>query len=327
MTAFSEEPESSSTTTTPAPTPTTPTTPTPRIVLADPDEWEDADPANVRAVLESVAEALLARAPNAAADMPAVVVRARGGPIALYEMTAEGHWQVNLNTGGRYWCQYTYQFAHELCHLLCRAAGVGADADHNEAGNPWFEEALCETASLFVLRRMADAWEASPPYSNWEDYAQSLREYAARRLADSPRPADEPLAAWYARNRTQLAPYNRSHDLPIAAALLPLFEARPEGWAALRWLNVDVRPRAFRDHLAAWRRRVPPVHAPIVDAIAAAFGEALAERNGDGVDAAGLMARFEEVVRESKNLKVGAAITHRLSISRILIHPFLHAWK
>ena len=76
----------------------------PRILLADPDEW-DAAADNVRAVLESVAAALLAGVPH---DMPPVVVRAQGGPIALYEKNAEGHWQVNLSVNGPYWAQYAF---------------------------------------------------------------------------------------------------------------------------------------------------------------------------------------------------------------------------
>ena len=64
---------------------------------------------------------------------------------------------------------------------------------------------MCETGSLYVLRRMAEAWSASPPYPDWRDYAPSLRDYAARRLAESPRPDEEPLATWYARHGARLA--------------------------------------------------------------------------------------------------------------------------
>lgn len=244
--------------------------PAPRIILADPAEWEGAAPADVRAVLESAGRELLAHVPDAAPE--AIVVRPRGGPIVLFDRTPEGHLQVRLDTGGNLWAQYAFQFGHELCHILCRF-------DRDDTGNRWFEEALCETASLFVLRRMADTWERSPPYPNWRPYARALRDYAAKRLAASPRPETMPLADWYRRHRDELAerPTDRDNGLAIASALLPLFEERPDRWAAIHWLNADApeEPRSFADHVAAWRRQAPERHAATIEAVAAAFGETL----------------------------------------------------
>lgn len=243
---------------------------TPRILLAVADEWDDAVPENVVAVLESAGRELLRHVPDA--GRPTIVVAARGGPIALFDRTPEGHFQVRLNTGGNHWAQYGFQFGHEICHVLCRA-------ERGPRPHLWFEEALCETASLFVLRRMADAWEHDPPYPNWRDYAPHLRAYADKRLAESARPESLPLAAWYARHRDELAerPTDRANGLAIAAALLPLFEDDPGRWAVIRWLNAGEggQPARFRDHLAAWRERVPEEQAAAVEALAAAFGEPL----------------------------------------------------
>jgi hypothetical protein len=85
-----------------------------------------------------------------------------------------------------------------------------------------------------------------------------------------------PLADWYARHRDELRerPTDRDNGLAIAAALLPLFEKDPSRWAAIHWLNASERPQPadFRDHLAAWRDRVPPEQADAVEAVAEAFG-------------------------------------------------------
>lgn len=242
---------------------------TPGILLADEDAWDGAVPENVVAVLESAGRELLRHVPDAA--RPTIVVAARGGPIALFDRTPEGHFQVHLDTGGNHWAQYGFQFGHEICHLLCRTP-------RGPKPHLWFEEALCETASLFVLQRMADAWEDDPPYPNWRDYAPRLRDYATSRLEESPRPDTMPLGAWYARHRAVLheRPTDRANNLAIAAALLPLFEDDPGRWAVIHWLNAAEQPPAsFRDHLAGWRDRVPEPHVATVEAIAAAFGEPL----------------------------------------------------
>ena len=84
--------------------------------------------------------------------------------------------------------QYAYQFAHEFCHVLSGYEGL--------EGNPnnWFHETICELASVFTLRRMAERWPTHPPYPNWAGYSKHLLEYA----------------------------------------LLPVFEEFPAGWNAIR---------------------------------------------------------------------------------------------
>lgn len=248
----------------------------PTILLVDEAEWDGAAPADVVAVLESAGAQLLRHVP--AAGRPTIAVAARGGPIALFDRTPEGHFQVRLDTGGNHWAQYGFQFGHELCHVLCRS-------DRTARTHLWFEEALCETASLFVLRAMAEQWEREPPYPNWRDFAPHLRDYAAKRLAQSPRPPELSLADWYARHRDALRerPTDRDNGLAIAAALLPLFEEAPDCWAAIHWLNAaaEPQPAAFRDHLAAWRARVPAEQAATVEAIARSFGEPVKPAGGD----------------------------------------------
>ena len=239
----------------------------PQILLVDEAEWEGAAAADVVAVLESAGAQLLRHVP--AAGRPAITVAAQGGPIALFDRTPEGHFQVRLDTGGNHWAQYGFQFGHELCHVLCRSSRTGRT-------HLWFEEALCETASLFVLRSMADAWEDEPPYPNWRGFAPHLHDYAAKRLAQSPRPPQLPLAEWYARHRDELheQPTDRDNGLAVATALLPLFEESPGRWAAIHWLNPADQPQPdnFRDHLAAWRERVPAEQKPTVETVARVFG-------------------------------------------------------
>ena len=82
---------------------------------------------------------------------------------------------IQLACKDRRWNQYAYQFAHEFCHVLSGYEGL--------EGNPnnWFHETICELASVFTLRRMAERWPTHPPYPNWAGYSKHLLEYAAKR--------------------------------------------------------------------------------------------------------------------------------------------------
>ena len=58
---------------------------------------------------------------------------------------------VVLNTEGARWSQWIYQSAHEICHHL-----TDGNMSGSLRGCQWFEETLCEAASLFCLSRLAD---------------------------------------------------------------------------------------------------------------------------------------------------------------------------
>lgn len=238
------------------------------ITLADEGEWEGAVPDDVRRVLGSAAAALLAEVPDAA--LPPLEVRARGGPIVLHQRGPAGLVRIRLNTGGNLWSQYAYQFAHEVCHVLCRY-------DRDPTGNQWFEESLCEMASLFVLRRMATTWKTDPPYPNWRSYAVHLGAYADDRIAAARLPAGTSLAEWYRVNRDALATVatDRERNTVVAVALLPLFEDQPRHWAAVPRINdaMPAAPQPFARYLADWRRSLPAERRATVDAIAELFGE------------------------------------------------------
>ena len=73
-------------------------------------------------------------------------------PITPYRPSRQGPFTVFLAARDDYWCQFAYQFSHELCHVLSDYERLG------EGPNGWFHEAICELASVFTLRRMAERW-------------------------------------------------------------------------------------------------------------------------------------------------------------------------
>jgi len=237
----------------------------------DPQGFGDSE-ADIRAVLESACRELWRHFPDDRIE-PFVVIHGRSGPITLFERNERREIVIQLDTGGRFWCQYAYQFAHEFCHVLCGARP--GDRSHL-----WFEETLCETASLYVIRGMARSWRTDAPYPHWRDYRDALGDYADQTMRRWPRAeeiARDGLAAFHARHESRLLvnPVDRDLNGAMAGVLLRCFEETPEHWRAVRWLaDVKAGPaRTFAAHLAAWHAAVPDRHRAFVARIAALFGQ------------------------------------------------------
>lgn len=233
-----------------------------------PDGWGTAKAADIQATLESAAGELLPFFPEMKPER-VFVTRGRRGPMVLYRRNALGERVMELDTKDYFLSQYVYQFAHELCHILC-----GFDDDWQ--GNRWFEEALCEAASLWVLRRLGETWKTRAPREVWKPYAPEFRAYAERVIKSRRRADATDLRAFYRRYRQALTenPLDRELSGAVAVELLPLFEAEPEAWEAVSWLNPRPLPpmEPFAEYLVAWRRAVPPRRREFVDKILRRFG-------------------------------------------------------
>jgi hypothetical protein len=228
-----------------------------------PGNWGTASARDVQSLLDAVAVEFMRYAgvaPGDAAGLPAEirVVPRNGSPRVLYERGPQGEYLVHLSARNENWFQYAYQFSHELCHIFSRFDHKERNGHEIATANQWFEEALCETASLFTLRRVAAAWADNPPPGQWAarptvfaDYADFLGAQAHRRL-----PAAQSLDRWYRENEESLraSPYLREKNELVAAALLPLFEQDPRLWRAITYLNPDKASaaKAFPDFLADW---------------------------------------------------------------------------
>lgn len=202
--------------------------------------WGNVDPRQIQVVLYSVADELASQLPARLAA-PIVVTHSDGPPVSLYKRGPGGEYRVALHASGTYWHLYVYEFAHEYCHILSNYdEHVGANIVRY---NQWFEESLCETASLYTLEHLASTWEHSPPTPEWSAHADKLRRFFELLVAEGHRklPPQTTLAAWLRDNEDQLRhdPYQRQKNDLIAKMLLPLFERNPENWEALSYLNLD----------------------------------------------------------------------------------------
>ena len=235
----------------------------------EPHGWGEAKPSNIEALLVDVASHLNRLLVEPVADQIRIVAASGIGaePITLYRCVLDGPITIQLTARDRKWAKFSYQFAHEFCHVLSRYEQL-----RNNPNN-WFHEALCELASVFTLRRMAECWPIIPPYPNWADYAGALYDYADDLLADENHQLPEglTLATWLPMHENELRqdPYLRDKNGVIACQLLPLFETHPSGWNAVRNLPDSTGP--FSEYLADWHERVEPEDKPFVNRLIGAF--------------------------------------------------------
>ena len=247
----------------------------PRRLVIRPAQTKDwnASLADVEKVLASAAGELWRFFPER--DLPPILVEPKGGPIVLFQRGANGEYLVRLDTGSTFWCQYAYQFAHEFCHILC---------NHKEGdkANKWFEEALCELASIFAIRAMARSWAADPPYPNWREFSKSLQKYADDLVQQGQLPQGTTLPEWLKQHLPEMAQRAdiRDRNRVVAVALLPLFEKAPEHWEAVGWLNASDTgvTRPFALYLADWQAQAPRRHKPFIRDLAQLLGVTLPQR-------------------------------------------------
>lgn len=228
------------------------------ITPIDDGQW-GCPPDNAGAVMMSAASELWKYFPDR--KIQPIEVVPVGGPFFYYNIGEDQHSKIILATGGYLWSQMAYQFAHEFCHLLCNFS-YGQSAQH------WFQETLCETASRFAVKRMSETWKTNPPYSNWKDYADSLRGYFDNLQNNNRLPEGMTLGQWYRENAASC-----TYITPIVSAeMFEMLDAKPEHWEAVTWYpHEKLEPDTFEQFLRIWRERVPEKHKSFIEEIAKLF--------------------------------------------------------
>jgi hypothetical protein len=227
--------------------------------------------ADIKAVCDSAGKHLWKHFEDFPSE-PLVVKRGYSGPFFSHVKNKDGELVILLDTGNHLWSQFSYQFSHEFLHYLC-------GYKHKDRGNLWFEETLAETASLYCMRAMAKDWKENPPYSNWKEYRDSLRDYidnVEKSRTYITNIHARGLPTFYAAHRKTLEgdPNNRPLNGAMALVLLRLFEAEPGRWEAVRWLNSPggEKKHTFEEHLQSWKNSVPEKHKTFVQQVAELYG-------------------------------------------------------
>lgn len=220
--------------------------------------WGDAAPWQIEMLLNAIADEMLQHFPNRRLH-PIVVSHASGGPVVLFQKGPGNEYQVMLSARDQNWAEYVYEFSHELVHIL---ANYEHHARPEHRRHQWFEEMLCETVSLYMLKHFSLTWGAAPPLPEAGGYAPALQAFTRRALSDRHRrlPAGVSFEQWFNKTAPRLvsSPYMRKENELIASLFLPLVEQSSD-WRAVAYLNAGDLPKeaSFREFLVHWHRATP----------------------------------------------------------------------
>jgi hypothetical protein len=158
-----------------------------------------------------------------------------GVPLTWNQLDPDGRTVISLTAQDRNWCQYMYQFSHELCHVA-----TNSDSSQRSPEFGWLDETICELASWTTLRTLSYQWKVHPPFPNWKDYSSSIREYRQGRIDYYKRSADpRPLKQWFESELSSLRenPIQREKNAKIGLAIMPYFYEYGSGWKEAAKLN------------------------------------------------------------------------------------------
>ncbi len=209
--------------------------------------WNAASLRSVREVLNSARKELL----DAFGRPPDASIRVAWwsqDPRVFFDRRP---YEIRVNARDTHWCQYVYQFSHELCHVMTHFDR------YKEHRHKWFEESLCEMASLFVLHRLAQGWAGHPPdILGASGFAPHHATYAERIEEKHRLPPGRDLARWLDANIEAMEANSLRRELNavVAVALLDRFRDEPSLWGDCGWLNHwDARmDRTFSEYLDSW---------------------------------------------------------------------------
>lgn len=232
-------------------------------------DWRRMAPGDAMAVLGRMRTACLAGVRLVSDRQPAwlrVDEHTSGPPHIWLHFDGTPMAWVNVDTGEWAWCQLSYQFGHELGHVLANSWQANA-----KPATPcqWLEEALVEAFSLRGLARLAESWSQNPPFPHDNRYGQTIAGYRQDIIRNYAKLAGEQgslrdFGAWFADHRADieaqaLGPYAQAASLTV----LGEYERFPdcvEGLGALnRWPGRSSIPIA--DYLRHWEASCRELHA------------------------------------------------------------------
>jgi hypothetical protein len=212
--------------------------------------WGDVKLEEIHKVLESTLDVFIPYSPSLK-NKRISVYKDLDSPMVHYQVSKTEEYRIHLTSHDRLWCQYVFQFAHELGHIIC-------STKTGDASNDWFEEMICEAASLFALQELSRRWSHTPPYPNWASYAAEFQIYRTIRINESSYPDNFQIDSWWKKNQELLTQNShlRKQNLWMAIQILPIIDKHPKvAWSACHWLNQSKtkQPISFHEYLNHWK--------------------------------------------------------------------------
>jgi len=190
---------------------------------------------------------------------------ASGSPaIWLHDDHTNVAWII-VDIGTDDWCKLSYQFGHELGHVLCNSWDA-----HSQPHTPcqWLEESMVEAFSIRGLGLLAASWERNPPFAGNEAFAGAIREYRGNLIKNyegtGVQISDADFASWFRASRSVLEQSALSGiEGQLIIRIVSELErdiACVEDLGALnRWPSRSAVP--LEDYLRLWERSCAEVHA------------------------------------------------------------------
>ena len=172
---------------------------------------------------------------------------------------------VYLGTEAVRWSQWIYQLSHEVCHSL-----TGGRLSGEMRGLKWFEECLCEAASLFCLSKISNPtiWRQW----GYPRYAPCVQSYLDNHLSGSLhlrrqyyswndleqhqgiRPWLDALGETSTRGMTEC---QRTLCNAVASVLLPAFLRSPRLWRIIGHIGDSEKWRSLEEFLSHLESEMP----------------------------------------------------------------------
>ncbi|ELI8163218.1 TPA: hypothetical protein ACVEY8_000033 [Yersinia enterocolitica] len=156
-------------------------------------------------------------------------------PMVYNSRGVSGQYHINLTTKGHDYSQFYYQFFHEYCHV--RTNYLAVDNKYS-----WFEESVCELASMFGVKRMAFVWKKEKVLPNAKNnFGYSIEKYIQRVICNPRKnlPKQQLFKKWLNENIEYLEceRYDRDKNGIVANKLLSLFERESTLWELMTYWN------------------------------------------------------------------------------------------
>ena len=237
-------------------------------------DWGTAQPHDIQRLLTDTASHLNRLLRNPFEGTIHVIPSEEGFPrVLVRESPDQCFFVIKLSARDRKWAAFAYEFSHEFCHVLSGFERLEPEPNQVKPNN-WFHEAICELASVFTLRCMAEQWPCAPPYCNWADYAEKLEHYSQRKLSRPEVKLAEgvTLQSWLSLHEKVLQQhrYCRNKNALVAYALLPIFESDPKGWNAIR--SLPDCSGCLEEYFAVWHSSADPADREFIARLSNAFG-------------------------------------------------------
>lgn len=226
-------------------------------IISTTENWGTVQPIDAKAVALSAGEEVLKNIPGIDLDPIILKNKIADTPITLYERGANGEYIIGVTIDDTYWAQLAYQFSHELMHVITNYGNTRGDA------NQWFEEAVCEAASIQAVREMSKSWKTNPPYPNWKSYSENLANYYADLITENSRylASGDSMASWYQREKESLRSHatQRDKNEVVGTRIYHYFNESPDRWRSLKYLSIGDFDEgdSLEKYLNEWEKQLP----------------------------------------------------------------------